>query len=420
MYGGTSLSKKIRIIGYDLNYEYCQISYSGASDEEPETLYLLDEKEGTELPLIIAKRTDETEWVTGTEARRIDAMQTGIVVRDLLRGGLAKKRIEDGGETISVVSLLTTFIEQSMQRIYLPEMDDYETYLVFTIPEISEDAITLLKSIASRLGFSRKNVFVQDYKESFYDYIIRQQRELWNYEVALFGFEELTMYAYRLQKMPFVKSRRNRLFSVEQKNYGGIACRIEDDAKFLEYVREFFGKSLISSVFLIGKEFEKDWYAGTLKLLCNGRRVFRGRNLFSKGACYGGFRKCGEIRTDTVYLDPYKIKYQVSLRLKVNGKEQWYPLACQGENWYEINRSIEILVDQATELKVRVDTIGDNMPRQESILLEGLFETQRRTIRLHIEAVFLSRNRCRIRIHDVDFGEIRKATGYDLVYMLQL
>ena len=414
------MSRKIRIIGYDLNYEYCQISYSGSAEEDPETLYLMDEKEGTELPLLIARRENSTEWITGMEARRIDAIDGGVVVRDLLRRSLAKEYIQDGDEKISVVSLLTTFIEQSMQRIYLPDLEEYETYLIFTIPEISEDAITLMKSVASRLGFSRKRVFVQDYKESFYDYIVRQPRELWNYEVALFGFEEDSMYAFRLVKEPFSKGRKSELVSVRESRNEGFEAVKENDQRFQEYARSFFGKSLMSSVFLIGKPFEDEWYPNTLRLLCNGRRVFRGRNLFSKGACYGGFRKAGIVRPDAVYLDPYKVISQIGMRLKVHGKEQWYPLVYQGENWYEINRSIEVLLDQSTEIKLRIDTIGNSMPKQEAILLDGLFETQRRTVRLHVEVVFLSRNRCRIRIHDIDFGEIRKASGYELTYHLQL
>lgn len=414
------MSRKFRVIGYDLNYEYCQISYSGTADEEPETLYLMDEKEGTELPLLIAKRENSTEWVTGMEARRIDAISNGIVVRDLLRKSLEKEWVEDGSERVSVITLLTMFIEQSMQRIYLPELEEYDTYLVFTVPEISEDIITLLKSIASRLGFSRKHVFVQDYKESFYDYIARQPRELWNYEVALFGFEENSMYGFRIVKDHLLKGRKTELVSVKESRFPSVSGKNGDDAAFTDCARRFFGKSLMSSVFLIGKQFEDEWYQGTLRYLCNGRRVFRGRNLFSKGACYGGIRKSGIMRPEAIYLDPYKVATQIGLRLKVRGREMWHPLVYQGENWYEINRSIEVLLDQATELKLRIDTIGSNMPREESIRLDGLFEPQRRTVRLHVEVVFLSRNRCRIRIHDIDFGEIRKASGYELTYNLQL
>lgn len=414
------MKKNCRIVGYDLNYEYCQISFSGSYNDEPETLYLLDEKEGTELPLMIGRSEEGAAWVTGTEAERLETIHEGTVVRDLLRKSLSKAMVPVDKEDISAVVLLAEFVKSSLQKIYLPDADEYTTYLVFTTPKVNEDIIMLLKGIAGHLGIPKNQVFVQDYKESFYDYVCHQPRELWNYEVALFGFDEAGMYAYKMIKEPLPKGRKKELVSMKEEFHGDIRNERECDRSFADFVRRFFGKSLISSVFLIGREFEDDWYHTTLQLLCNGRRVFRGRNLYSKGACYGGFRKYGAVRPDAIYIDNYKSVSQVSIRLRVQGREQWYPIVFQGENWYEVNRSIEFLVDQQTELLVQVETIGKNMPKQEIIPLEGLFEKQRRTTRLYLEVIFISKNRCRIMIHDVDFGEIRKASGYELTHNLQL
>lgn len=415
------MKKNIRVIGYDLNYDYCQISYSGSYSDEPETLYLMDEKEGTELPMIIARPEEGGNWVTGMEAKRLDMISEGIVVKDLLRKSLSKEKIKIDDSEVSSVALLAEYIKLSLQRIYLPDAEKYQTYITFTTPTISEDTITLLKGIASHFGIPKNQVYVQDYKESFYDYIWHQPRELWNYEVALFGFENSRMYAYKMVKEPLPKGRKKELVSMKADYRPDILIEDKKDRDFMDFVRAFFGRSLISSVFLIGREFEDDqWYHSTLQLLCNGRRVFRGRNLYSKGACYGGFRKIGLTRPDAIYLDQYKIASQISLRLRVGGKEQWYPIVFQGENWYEINRGVEILVDQGTQLLIQIDTIGKNMPKQEAIPLVGLFETQRRTTRLHLEVIFLSKNRCRVLIHDVDFGEIKKATGYELTHTLQL
>lgn len=410
----------IVIVGYDLNYDYCQISLSGNLDEEPETLYLMDEKEGTELPLMLAKRSDGSGWVTGVEAMRLDALSEGIVVKDLLRLSLEKTRIRVGTEEINAVNLLTEFIRLSLQRLLIPDYSEQLTCIVFTIPRVDEDAITLLKGIAGHLGIPKDLVYVQDYKESMYDYISHQPRNLWNYEVTLFGFSGTGLYAYQLHKDPLPKGRRKELVRVLEGETAEIPRTPEGDNRFLSYVQNFFGKQLISSVYLIGRDFEEGWYPNTLNYMCKNRRVFAGRNLYSKGACYGGFRKSGFYHPDAIYLDAYKIVSQISLRLRVRGKEQWVPLAYPGENWYEINRGVEILVDQATQLNVQVDTIGRSIAQTEGIPLEGLFEKQRRTVRLHIEVIFMSKSRCRLYIQDVDFGEIRKATGYELTHTLQL
>ena len=410
----------ISIIGYDLNYEYCQISIGTSLDEEPETLYLMDDKEDTELPLIIAKRNEEAPWVTGTEALRLDTMGEGIVIRDLLRLSMDNAKVKVGSEEVSAVTLLTEFIRLSLLRLLMVDLGEQITCIVFTVPKIDEDVITMLKSAASRLGIDKSRIYVQDYKESLYDYISHQSRELWNYDVVLMGYIGTGLYSYKLIKEPLPKGRKKELVSVQEGPVMEVKPGNEGDRKLLIYAQAVFGKSLISSVFLIGKEFEGGWFPEAQNYLCKNRRVFIGRNLYSKGACYGGFRKTGLDHPDAIYLDSYKIVSQISIRLRVRGKEQWVPVAYQGENWYEINREMEVLMDQSTTLMVQVDTIGKNMPVQDVISLEGLFEKQRRTVRLSIRTVFLGKDRCRIIIRDVDFGELRKATGYELVHTLQL
>ena len=412
--------KNLRIIGYDLNREYAQISYWDQGMEEPETLYLMDEKDGTELPLVIAKTRDSGVWVSGTEARRMEIVRNGIVVRDLLDKCMQKTNVRVGSESIPPVVLLTEFIRQSLQRLYVPETKEQDICLVFTLPKVNEDMITMLKSIAVRLGVRKDAVFVQDYHESFYDYVWPQPREIWNYDVTLFGYQNDVMYAYKMQKTPLPKGRKKELISISYSSREDIHPDKTNDAAFESFARSFFGRNLISSVFLIGSEFEDDWYSGTLQYICNGRRVFQGKNLYSKGACYGGMRKIGIVRPNTVYMDDYKIASQIGIRVRNRGKDQWFPLVYQGENWYEVDRSIEVLVDQATQLHIQIDNLGSSIPREEVIPLEGLFDRQRRTTRLRLEAVFLSKNMCKLMIKDVNFGEIMKASGYTLEHTLQL
>ena len=50
------------------------------------------------------------------------------------------------------------------------------------------------------------------------------------------------------------------------------------DEQFNRFIRSVFTRRLISSVFLIGEGFEKNWYPNSLRTLCNGRRAFQGDN----------------------------------------------------------------------------------------------------------------------------------------------
>ena len=51
---------------------------------------------------------------------------------------------------------------------------------------------------------------------------------------------------------------------------------------FAHTVRETLEEGIVSTIFLLGDGFKEGWAKESLKLLCRGRRVFQGNNLYSK------------------------------------------------------------------------------------------------------------------------------------------
>ena len=86
------------------------------------------------------------------------------------------------------------------------------------------------------------------------------------------------------------------------------------DDNFKAFIQNIFEKKVVSSVFLTGEGFEKNWYPDSLRVLCNGRRAFIGNNLYSKGACYTSMRKCRNYDDGPIYLDENRLTQQISLR----------------------------------------------------------------------------------------------------------
>ena len=78
------------------------------------------------------------------------------------------------------------------------EKFDQIDYLTFTSPYTNEDMSKLLKGIAKNLGISKDKVYVQDYKESFCQYMFYQPKELWQYESALFFCDEQNVQISRI------------------------------------------------------------------------------------------------------------------------------------------------------------------------------------------------------------------------------
>lgn len=125
---------------------------------------------------------------TGNGKRRI--------YRDrLLNRSLAGEKIEFGEETYDAVWLLSKFIQMSLHDF--PEIEG----IVFTVPALTEELAQMLRGIAVRMNIDKRHIFIQDYKESFCNYLFYQPKELWQYDAALFCCDRNEIKAYMLRRL---------------------------------------------------------------------------------------------------------------------------------------------------------------------------------------------------------------------------
>ena len=184
------------------------------------------------------------------------------------------------------------------------------------------------------------------------------------------------------------------------------------DETFKAFIQSVFEKKVISSVYLTGEGFENNWYPNSLKVLCNGRRAFVGNNLHSKGACYTSVRMCRDDNDGPVYLDETKMTQQISLRMRVNGREGWYPIVKWGTRWYEADGEWEVLLEDDSDLEVHVESLAGEELQVEHISLEGLPERTDYSLRLKIEIMFLEERLCRLTLRDIGFGDFFPPSGF--------
>ena len=162
------------IIGYEINEKTCQISFYNDKEMEPQTLEV--DSDNFQIPLIIGKLRDT--WAYGKEAKRLATLKEGFTVARLLSRSLANEKIEFGDETYDAVWLLSQFIQMSLQSF--PKIDG----IVFSVPVLTEELAQMLRRIAVRMNIDKRHIFIQDYKESFCNYLFYQPKELWQYDAA--------------------------------------------------------------------------------------------------------------------------------------------------------------------------------------------------------------------------------------------
>lgn len=397
-----------RKIGYDLNHKFCQISYYNEEQQEPVTMETV--VDNYQIPLVVGKKGSN--WLIGSDAKRLAVLKQGYVAENLYQKAFDQEKVRWGNDCYDAIWLLAKFIEGSLASF--EQIDE----IVFTVPSLTEDISKILKGIGQRIGVPKQNIYVQDYKESFCNYMLYQPKELWQYEAALFHCDRHEVKAYMLRKLNTGFGRRKGAFvtvdevaSAQMQELAAIypvlnVDRAKDaDQCFKQFVQGVFSKKLVSSVFLVGEGFENNWYPQSLKVLCNGRRAFVGNNLYSKGACYTAYKRSLSDLEGPVYLDETKMMEQICLKMRTQGQDKWTPIVTWGTRWYEADTQFEILLEDAEDIEIHIESLVKNEMKVERVSLQGLPKRAKYTLRLQVKVLFQDEKTCKITLKDIGFGE---------------
>ena len=412
------------LIGCEINEKVCQISYYNAKESEPQTLEVDDEHNF--IPLCIGRLRDT--WVIGKDAQRLLKVKEGFAATRLLERGLTGEKAEYGGESYEAVWLLSKFVQMALE----PFKGNIEG-IVFSVPELSEDLANLLRTVAVRMNIGKHNIFIQDYKESFCNYLFYQSKDLWQYESALFHCERSEIKAYVMRRlMQGIGDGKTTFVTIDESVntqmrgesfiYPVIDREKEKEAdlQFGKFVEKVFERRIISSVFLTGEGFNTQWFPNSLRTICLGRRAFMGNNLYSKGACYSIYRKLSTHEENPVYLSENKLSDKITISMRVAGQDMAYPIVSWGSRWYESNNQWEVLLKEVKDIELSVESLLDGTIRTEIISLEGFPQRTEYSMRLQIETLFLNERICKITMRDVGFGEFFAPSDFKVEKIIHL
>jgi hypothetical protein len=241
---------------------------------------------------------------------------------------------------------------------------------------------------------------------------------LWSNDVGLFHFDDNGFFYYRLsvnrrtKPMPVVVNKVNlseefSLAMLEEEGVEKFTFRFEKTANQLLF------KRLTASLFFTGALVSGNWIDTTLKKLCVGRRVFKGQNLYTKGACYAAKAlNYGEMK-EYLLLTDEMITSTIELKVYQNAKDVNYPLAKLGTPWWQINETITVILDSTNELELTITNLLKREPIKEVLRIDGLMERENKTIRLSIQLHYVDRETAVLTVRDTGFGQF-----YDTTYRI--
>ena len=183
------------------------------------------------------------------------------------------------------------------------------------------------------------------------------------------------------------------------------------DEAFADIVKECMSQVFISSVFLTGIGFADNWMKQSAAVLCQGRRVFVGQNIYTKGACY---RSLGGVYTEALsryFIDTEQtVKTNIGINL-MDEKKTFWPIAYGGLEWFNTRGSIEVFLDNTRRIQIVYQDILTEEEWRETVEIYGLPARPKKTTKLSISVEYYGADKGAIVIRDLGFGSLYPTTN---------
>ncbi len=396
------------LVGYDLDNEYTQINCC-TSSSEPETVFASGGMEQSMIPTALCCKEETGEWFYGSEALECRNQKNGIYVDDLLG-----KLIRGENQTIFDIvyrpeQLLEKFLRRTLGLLRTRYADQGILQMVLTVRGLSHELSEKLKLVLEGLGLLEDRVQILDYGECFMHYALSQKKELWQNDVVLFDYGKKGLVHYQLTIGKRTVPAAVMLHREDLSNEFPYALLQRESPErlsfhFMDVAEVLLHRQLVSTLYFTGTGFEGAWAVDTMKKLCFNRRVFRGQNLYTKGACYAAKAIYTGGRKDILLLSEERLYSSFSLKVYHNTKEEEIILGRAGEEWKYAGNKLRVILDDTACLEFTINNTMKKMPITVDMVLEGLTKRENKTIQLEIEVSFPDRNTAIVFVRDLGFG----------------
>lgn len=402
-------------IGIDLNDNYAMVSFATTSHQEPETVSAVAGSEIFQIPLAVCMSSASGQWVYGEEAVRFQKADMGKCESNLLTRALERDFTIIKEQTYEVRMLLAIFMKKilTLAGKLGPKIEIGR--VVFTLRRLNNKLMELMEYVFKQLPVERRKITVMDYMESFYYYAMSQKEGLASHDIAMFQYYGENMTCWYL-----IRGKKSLPQTVQIMETDCGYLPDDKDSVFSKIIPKIFGKKIISSVYLVGEGFEGEWMKQSLRLLCQGRRAFLGKNLFSKGACYAAEKQAGLFAWNFSYIGENHLKLNISLKVRKHNEMAFHMLISAGDCWYEAGSDCEMILDGPGEIDFWIQKPGSREARIESLELTNLPVRPRKATRLRIQAKPLSDRSVKVVIRDLGLGEFFKASDMVWEHVLEV
>ena len=417
-------------LGLDLGPEYTQLSYYNADTREPESVYHEEAKDTYMLPNIMFysayhkrmgdnqndcyKFIDLSGWCVGARASAYRFEDKGTVVDGIYESTLKNENIEVEGRGYKASDLMVKMLVLHIKQFTDTLGGFVIKRLTVTVADTDPRIIQAVRGLKTALRLSHDQFNIVSHLDSGLCYIFAQPEPLRNNSVGLFDFGRAGLDFYRIdmtRKYPLIVTTQHINYH-DKMNLRRFGRYHEDmDETFADIVKECTEQVFISSVFLTGLGFSENWMKQSATVLCQGRRVFVGQNIYTKGACY---RSLGGVYTESLsryFIDTEQtVKTNIGINL-MDEKNTFWPIVYGGLEWFNTRGRVVVFLDDTRRIQIVYQDILTEEEYIETIEIYGLPARPPNTTKLSIEVEYYGADKGAIVIRDMGFGNLYPTTN---------
>lgn len=400
------------LVGFDLCDDITQISCFNTKTSEIDAICKNKEQNASSIPTVLTLKNGTNEWFFGKEAMDCAKLEQGTRIDHIVSRIISRDKFIIDNTEISAITILEKYFRKTLSLLKQYYPNDSIKQLVITVEELNRDMIQTIYQALDKLGIQKDRAMVQSHEQSYFYYALSQKKEFWLNDVGLFELNKNGLFYYQIminrKASPMIVQMDKKDFT-ETFPYELLEEQMNDNLGYIfeNIAKGVLFKQIVSTLYITGNGFEGDWSDEAIKELCIGRRVFKGQNLYTHGACYAAREIAGQGELEEfVFLSEDMLKTSVCLKVYYNAKMSDVYLLKAGTPWYDASESLDVILDQEDELQFLLINPVKREERSYLFTLDGLMERPNRTIRLTIEAKMMDKKTVVLTVKDKGFGTL--------------
>lgn len=403
-------------LGLDLCKKNIQMSYFQEDKQEPESICQLNNTETYQMPNVMFFSEKEETWHVGNEVSNVRFLEEGTMIEDVLENVDSSEHVMVKNKDYTYEELLLILLKTHIDEFISRWEDGKLCALTVALETYQPKVYKVLGRLREELKLSKEQFYIMSHENAFFQYVMNQDEKLRNNSVAMFEYGTEGMEYYRIDKK---YQGKTEIFYMQREDmktelpYGMLFEDVEQlDTHFADIARVKMKETYISMVYLTGPGFNDQWIEESTKVLCDGRRVFMGQNIYTKGACYHAKLGAYEKDKDCILCTEESMPLDIGISVgDTEGRNYFYPIAIGGREWYNMKGKATLFLDDTNRVDLVYQDKVTKEIKKEVIEIHGLPKRPPKTTKLSLEIELFDERTGAIVIRDVGFGKIYPTTN---------